>query len=315
MKTLQEHITEINNYETQDLENILLTHLYNHLLIDSYNIEYHPSEIIFESLGKFNKCGQVAEYIFSELYKTNDSITLDCRKFKVFFDYVSIALYKGHNQIYAEYNKQENRILYINIYLQTVDYSIYDNLIILILHEMMHAYEDKQRIKTGKPSIFNLLDDKYSGSLKLLKTNNEISNTIGKLNYFLNDQEQNAYFGTLYTTVENIIKTKNISLDNIDYTNIIKNIKQENIWKIYFDLCKFIIKLNNNELNEKNINQIQEIYKYIFKSNQTLSSIKKELNNKWDKFYKKFNELVPKIICEIIVNNSSKKRKHIDCIK
>jgi len=300
-----------NYLQDNSLEETLLNHIKNHLIVEMYSYDFMP---FFEALGNFNNCGRVAEYVLSQILKTTENtLTIDCRKFKVFFDSIVLNI-KTDLSYHMEYDSLENRVLTINIYLKKeISVSDHDTILSLLLHEMMHGYEDKRRTKHGKPSIYDILDDSYGVSLQLARSYIQIKHAIGLFNYFMNDQEKNAYFGTLENTIENIIKRNNYTLDNYNYDNILDEIKNDKsgCWSMYFDLCKFILKLNNDELTENETNELVSTYNYSYKENMDFNQIKKKVNSKWDKFYKKFNQLVQKIICKVL-SEQPHKRKFVD---
>ena len=122
-------------------------------------------------------------------------------------------------------------------------------------------------------------------------SDNNISN-ISKCIYFFNDAEINAYFSSLKSTIEKIIKDNKIDRNNIDFKFIVNEIAKTDIWKQYFELSIFIENLKDNEWK----NLIQNIYD----KNKTINQIYTELNKKCKKFKNKFDSFVPKIICELI---------------
>lgn len=304
MQTIKEYINE------NELYNILKNHLIYHINIEQ-QIE-NPFSIFNESLGTFNNCGKIAQEVFDKLYENYTKVLcINVKKYKVYFDELKINCNKS-TTLYGTYIGQENRIVTIEMYIpEKLTYEDFDEFIFLLIHELMHGYEDKRRIKHDKPSIFNLLDDTYNKSFKLLTANNEITRNISKLKYFLNDQEVNAYFGTLDEIIKRLIEKNNITKDNIKYDKLIDDIKQQYIFKEYFNLCKFIIQINNDNIDNKDKNKILDIYNNYYKENITYNKFVKNINTKWNKFYSKFNQLVPKIICKYIVNTP----KTLDIIK
>ena len=305
MKTLKEYINDKNTNEY--LWNILKEHLLFHIDVQMNII--NPLAFLNESLGVFNNCGKVAEFIFNDLYNNDfrHNIHLNVKKYKTYFDYINIVC-KESNMLFASYIGQENRIIDIELYIpKKLTYEHYDDLMFLIIHELMHGYEDKRRIKHGKPGIFNLLDETYKKSFTLFKSLNRIESYIGKCNYLLNDQEMNAYFGTLNNVIEKIILANNITLDNINYDKLINKIKNTQIFKIYFYICYFIITLNDDNISDIDKKTIVDIYNNYFGFNIiSYNDIVNKLNRKMNKFYNKFNQLVPKIICKCIVKPTKK---------
>lgn len=288
------------------LKNILIDHLEYHIEVQTNII--NPLSYLNESLGTFNSCGKIAEYAFHKLYEDGikDELDIDVRKYKSYFDTIHLSCMQSQN-MHASYIGQHNRIVNIELSVpEKVTYAHYDDLLFLLIHELMHGYEDKRRIIHGKPSIFNLIDEKYVKSVRIFKSIDELTRNIGRLNYLFNDQEQNAYFGTLDHIIKGIIDKTNSNKTNIKYNEIVDEIKNSYIFKIYFELGKFIIDINNDRLNDSNKEQILDIYQNYYNENTTYNKLVKTLNNKWNRFFSEFNQLTPKIICKYIVKPSKK---------
>lgn len=300
MKTIKEHITK-----DSILEQVLLNHLLYHVDIQANIV--NPLSYLNESLGTFNSCGKIAEHIFNELYENEfqDELNIDVTKYKSYMDKVHIKCIKS-SELYASYIGQNNRIVNIELSVpEKITYTYYDDLMFLLIHELMHGYEDKRRIIHGKPSIFNLLDDKYIKSIRIFKSINKLTRNIGRFNYLFNKQEQNAYFGTL-DIIKTIVEKTNSTQNNIEYNDIIKEIKNSHTFKIYFELGEFIVNINNDNLTDSDKKQILDLYKNYYKEDITYNKLVKKLNNEWNRFYSKFNQLTPKIICKYIIKPTKK---------
>lgn len=301
MKSIKDYIIEDNV-----LEQVLLNHLLYHIDVQ-VNI-VNPLSYLNESLGTFNSCGKIAEHIFNELYENEfqDELNIDVTKYKSYMDKVHIKCTKS-SELYASYIGQHNRIINVELSVpEKITYTYYDDLMFLLIHELMHGYEDKRRIIYGKPSIFNLLDDKYIKSIRIFKSINKLTRNIGRFNYLFNKQEQNAYFGTLDNIIKTIVEKTNSTQNNIEYNDIIKEIKNSHTFKIYFELGEFIVNINNDDLTDSDKKQILDLYKNYYKEDITYNKLVKKLNNKWNCFYSKFNQLTPKIICKYIIKPTKK---------
>lgn len=301
-------MNSIKDYITKDtiLEKALLSHLLYHIDVQANIV--NPLSYLNESLGTFNSCGKIVEHIFYELYKNgfHDEFTIDVTKYKSYIDKVYIK-YEKSSELYALYTGQHNRIINIELSApEKITYAHYDDLMFLLIHELMHGYEDKRRTIHGKPSIFNLLDDKYIKSIRLFKSINELTRNVGQFNYLFNNQEQNAYFGTLDNIIKTIVEKTNSTQNNIEYNEIIDKIKDSHTFKIYFELGEFIVNINNDNLTDSDKEQILDLYKNYYKEDITYDKLVKKLNNKWNHFYSKFNQLTPKIICKYIVKPTKK---------
>lgn len=302
MKTIKDYIM----HEDVILKRLLIDHLEYHIKVQTNII--NPLSYLNESLGTFNSCGKIAEHIFHELYENGikNELYIDVRKYKSYFDTIHLVCTESQN-MHASYTGQYNRIVNVELSIpEKITFAYYDDLMFLLIHELMHGYEDKRRIMNGKPSIFNLIDEKYVKSVRIFKSIDELTRNIGRLNYLFNDQEQNAYFGTLDNIIKRIIDNTDSNKTNIKYNEIIDEIKDSHIFKIYFELGKFIININSDKLSESNKEQILDIYQNYYNENITYNRLVKTLNNKWNRFFSKFNQLTPKIICKYIVKPTKK---------
>lgn len=305
MKRLEEYISNFN------FENYLSEELAFHISVD-LKIKYPIfstrlyESLLFESLGRFNNCGEVAEYAAKEIRKNQKKEIIDCSNFSVFFKKLNITKIIFENDFYGAYTgkgKDSSINIELSIPKEIGDDPIeYEERIMYILvHEFLHAYEDDQRIKNGKPSIFNYFDEEYIKSYSKIKSIFDLNRMTARCKYFLNDQERNAYFGELYPMIEKIIKDKKINKENIKYDELVDEIKNTDLWKIYFEIGDFIIKVKNDTFSENDKKDIIEMYSHIVGKKSNYKEIVKDFTNKWNKFYSKFNQLVPKIICDIIL--------------
>ena len=303
MKNLNDYIIELN------YENYLLERLCTHCSLEykwthSLDPRFTFYNSIYESLGKFDNAGKVVKHICDVLKNNYESQIIDCKEDNVFFDFVDINIKEGLDS--AEYYEYKNNTLYIALYC-SIKVLFIDNIDAyakLILHELLHGYEDYNRIKTGKPTLLNIDDPSYYISTRYLNSFNEIKNVLSRCKYFLNAQERNAYFSGLEDDIIKLIKTNNYYLDKFDYNKFKSDLKKTNMWEVYYQLSVFINNMNNLDNDKKQ--RITDIYNQIFKDNKTFNNIYKEFKVKWRKFDSKFNQLVPKILCNNMSIKESK---------
>jgi hypothetical protein len=301
MKTLKEHIfkntTSYNNYENYLLEKLCCHCSLEFKFINGKGLDprFNYYNSIYESLGKFDNAGKVIEHICNELKNNFKTQQIDCRNDNVFFNYINIEINNEHN-VNMSYIKYKDNIIFIELYSLNINEFIenIDEYEKLFLHELLHGYEDYNRITSGKDSIFNLIGNEYDNAFKNLNNSNDLKMYLSRCKYFLNPQERNAYFTSLETSIKKLLKSGNYYLDKFDFNKFKKDLKHTDIWTIYFDLFIFIEKL-------KTLNQYKDIikrtYNQLFEDNKSFKDIYKELQNKWRKFNSKFNQLVPKILC------------------
>lgn len=65
----------------------------------------------------------------------------------------------------------------------------------------------------------------------------------------------------------------------------------------------FILKLKNSKFSNEQKKYVENLWEQLYSEKKTFNQINKELYNNWEKFEKKFEQLVPKIICKYIDTN------------
>lgn len=296
MKSINEYIIE------NELEEDILNRLYFHTCVE-FKLDHNLYPYVVESLGKFDNAGKVVKHIIDTLKDNFESQVIDCTNDNVYFKYINIKLNTNKNG-YGGYLELKNNTLYLEID-ATKEYfnENIDKYIKIIIHELLHGYEDYNRIKNTGQGIFAYYNDKYKNSFNNLNSLNELKQQISRCNYFLNDQERNAYLSQLETDIELLFKNEHIAIEDFNYTKFRDKLKNTDIWKEYFKLSIFILKLKNSEWSNEQKKYIENIWEQLYNENKRFNLITKELYNNWQKFEKKFEQLVPKIICKYIETN------------
>ena len=167
----------------------------------------------------------------------------------------------------------------------------------------MHGYEDYNRLKNTGQGIFAYYNDKYKNSFFNLNSQNDIIMWLSRCNYLLNNQERNAYLSQLETDIESLFKNEHITIEDFNYTQFKDKLKNTSIWQEYFKLSIFILKLKNSNFSDEQKKYVENTWERVYKEKKTFNQITKELYNNWEKFEKKFEQLVPKIVCRYIETN------------
>ena len=305
MKVLSYHII------TESFSDLLLDDVYNHIAIDLYNdygYTLYDNAHVFERLGSFDNSGKIVMYIFENMIEqlnngTDNNIAIDCSQLNTFFNDIVITIYKKQT-IEGEFYKRNDSMIFINLVIPEKLNPAKDwkPIMKILLHELLHAYEDYNR----KDSIFNYFNAEYAKSFSFMKTSFiETNKKLFEFGYFYNNQERNAYFSNIYNDVKDVLTKLNmLKIENFDYKKFLIELKNTDIWKTYFDIMNFIVNIDNLSDTEKN--RIIQTFSFIKEKKLTFNQIKKELNNKLNKFYSKFNQLVPKCICDIIQVDNKK---------
>ena len=296
MKPLNEYIIE------NELEENIFKRLYFHTCIE-FKLDHNLYPYIVESLGKFDNAGKVVKHIIDTLKGNFESQVIDCTNDNVYFKYIDIKLNTNENG-YGSYLKFKNDTVYLELGAKK-EYFIehIDNYTKTIIHELLHGYEDYNRLKNTGQGIFAYYNDKYKNSFFNLNSQNDIIMWLSRCNYLLNNQERNAYLSQLKTDIESLFKNEHITIEDFNYTQFKDKLKNTSIWKEYFKLSIFILKLKNSQFSNEQKKYVENIWELIYKEKKTFNQINKKLYNNWEKFEKKFEQLVPKIICRYIDTN------------
>ena len=296
MKSLNEYVIENN------LEENILNRLYFHTCVE-FKLTHNLYPYIIESLGKFDNAGKVVKHILDTLKTNFESQVIDCTNDNVYFKYINIKLNTNENG-YGSYLEFKNDTVYLELGAKK-EYFIehIDNYAKIIIHELLHGYEDYNRIKNTGQGIFAYYNDKYRNSFFNLNSENDIIMWLSRCNYLLNSQERNAYLSQLESDIESLFKNEHITIEDFNYTQFKDKLKNTSIWQEYFKLSIFILKLKNSNFSNEQKKYVENTWERVYKEKKTFNQITKELYNNWEKFEKKFEQLVPKIVCSYIETN------------
>lgn len=297
MKSINEYMIENEIYED------ILQRLYFHTCIE-FKLDYNLYPYIIENYGKFDNAGLVVKHIIDELQNNFESQKINCQDDNVYFKYIDIRINNQQNGI-ATYIKYQDNTVFIELFCKSLNdfkFNI-DRYIKTLIHELLHGYEDYNRIKNTGQGIFAYYNDKYKNSFNNINSQNDIKMWLSRCNYFLNSQERNAYLSQLESDIEKIFKDDHIKIEDFDYTKFKNKLKETDIWKEYFKLSVFILKLKNSKWNNEQKQYVEFIWDNLYSEKKSFNQIVKELYSNWEKFEKKFEQLVPKIICKYIEIN------------
>lgn len=199
MKSLNEYVLE------SKLEENILNRLYFHTCVE-FKLNNNLYPYVVESLGKFDNAGKVVKHIIDTLKGNFESQTIDCTDDNVYFKYINITLNTDANG-YGSYLKFRDNTLYVELGAKkeyfTENIDMYTK---LLIHELLHGYEDYNRIKRTGKGIFAYYNDKYKNPFANLNSLIDVRMWLSRCNYFLNDKERNAYLSQLETDIESLFK-------------------------------------------------------------------------------------------------------------
>lgn len=274
------------------------------LIISECNIEtYKNSPVlkygILESLGIFSGCKEITEYLFNKLKENigKQELSIDITHLKAenkFFNFCFLHIkyddkyengeagyyssdgHDDYNEVRYDTINEKFKFIEINLIFSKEHIG---NIYSLIMHELVHAYDDYIHIKkSGFGASLYERDKRAKYQLVRVKNENDdiIIQVFKDFMYLLNKSEQNAYIGQLNSEVKGTYKNIKDIINDLKNTSIFFNYKQ--------------IKLNFNAIikNKKYLNQFCEVYRQTYETKKSNESIIKELNNKYNKCWKKF---------------------------
>ena len=274
------------------------------LIISECNIEtYKNSPVlkygILESLGIFRGCKEITEYLFNKLKENigKQELSIDITHLKAenkFFNFCFLHIkyddkyengeagyyssdgHDDYNEVRYDTINEKFKFIEINLIFSKEHI---DNIYSLIMHELVHAYDDYIHIKKSE-FVASLYERDKRAKYQLVRVKNKNDDIIIQVfkdfMYLLNKSEQNAYIGQLNSEVKGTYKNIKDIINDLKNTSIFFNYKQ--------------IKLNFNAIikNKKYLNQFCEVYRQTYETKKSNESIIKELNNKYNKCWKKF---------------------------
>lgn len=309
-----------------ELNNYIKNYSYNFDYIDSLiitecNIErYKNSPILIygnllESLGIFNGCKEVTKHIFDYLKEhlgdDNMIISIPDNIQNKFFDkcylhikydkkyengsgeYISSDGNDDYNEIRYDFNTKKFDFIEINLFF---DKTNVDNIYSIIMHELIHAYDDYIYIKKSgfDYSLFNRANKQNANIISNHEENEDLIKYCCKdIIYHLFKDEQIAYIGQL-----------NGELKNKKYKNIKDAIKDISETSIYFNYKTIYANYHNIIKSKKYKEQFCDVYRELNNNKKSNESIIKELNNKFSKFWTKFINHIYHIAEDHIIKES-----------
>lgn len=295
MRTIQECIIDekLENYLLDDLRLLITTQaraFSNNInpVFESYKL---PSLFICE--GFFDNYDLILKEIFKQIRKipkdfnTNKILTIKINSVQDYPKTIYIKLiednYNEHSSATLDDSTKSGNV-YINLNLTKNFRWEFQSLEVLILHELLHGYENFIRLSNGKSNIFDDLTKEYENARISIKDNNWLIKHISILAYFFNDHELFAYIKTLKLKITQILDKIKPSYKDLKYEKILNELKNEYVWKQYFNFGKFVAFIDNISDEDLEI-----AYEHIYDDNKSANDIRKIAKKKWKEFNSQFN--------------------------
>lgn len=290
MKTLESYITES---------------LYNHL-----NIEYG----VFENAGLYDGIEDLCKFLTNKIKSRQDkefvlTYNIDDRELSklknVFFDnivldcersnkYTNEAEYVTNKMV--DFDKNTNRLksIYINVYLSQKHDS--REVYLILLHELTHAWDNYNHIKRYNQSLNDdkKYVDRYNSIIKSLDNNT----LIGKILYFINPGEVNAWMASFAGYLYDNVKDNTID----DPHKALEIIKGSDLYKNYVNIGIWVDAIYNKSKNitPQFMHDLCEEYNRIYGTNFTEDKVRKQLYNQYHKVRNKIESNIGKICTKYI---------------
>ena len=303
MKTIREWIADerLENYLLDDLRLLLTIQARSwsnnvNPIFESYSF---PSIFICENF--FDNYELILKEIFKHIRKipkefsTNKILTINIKSVQ---DYPKIIYIKLINDIYNDASSAtlEDSTSRGNVYIKlnlAKDFRWqFQSLEVLILHELLHGYENFLRLSKGESSIFNDLTKEYENArIGINDMNNWLAKHISIMGYFFNEHELFAYINTLRLKITQILNAVKPSYKDLKYEKILNELKKEYVWKQYFNFGKFAAFVDN--ISDEDL---EKAYERIYDDNKSADDIRKTIDTKWKEFNSQFNAEFLKVL-------------------
>lgn len=293
-----------------------MDNLFTHIFIEFYYrkgnkfLNEHNSKLSFkelnESYGVFNGCDLLAKQIYNAIKETNLNgvngriVTLNLKGNKwiqtieimIYNDETSNvgASYNGSSKIYlcGLNNQPKFSPLKMNVNLK------HKNIIISLMHELTHAYEDYNRRTNKNKSLSDkVLDNGYYLNNSVGNYDNE-KKYISYILYYLTDFEVNAHLSQLKGELQNCDKYFVNIQQIVDFLRKTDVYKRYSLIKTYID---FFSNISDEESQSIVLSWVSDLSNLKFR---TYKNFVNYINKKYDKIERHMNRFIPKIAYEYL---------------
>lgn len=291
-----------------------MDNLSTHIFIEFYYrngkfLNEHNSKLTFrklnESYGVFDGCYELAKEIYNNIkemsLKSGESrvLNLHIKNCKWIETFEIMVYYNENSNTGAAYNTSSQIVKSVNNTRKYLPLKISvnlasNNIVINLMHELTHAYEDYNRKINDKPSITDkALENGYYFNKSVGNYENE-KKYISYILYYLNDFEINAHLSQLKGELQNC------GVYFISIEQIIDFLKRTDVYKRY-DRIKEYIDFFSNISDEKSqsivLSWVSDLSNLKFR---TYRNFVNYINKKYNKIERHMNRFIPKIAYEYL---------------
>lgn len=279
-------------------------------------LEIKDKDLVYEKYGEYDGCNELALYIEKKIKENNNkSFTIKYSEVKdipnICFNVLKIKIINNDNfYTYAAYNvdNEKNKdildektnklnecIIKINLG-KEIPYSLHS----IIEHELTHLYNDwllQVKAITTFYKIFN--NDKYLKSKEFNKLGQSLNLRQFKLSlYLLNEYEKNGFIAQLMSQIQDLKSEYKEYNNQVKVKDILKDIKQLDIYKAYMNIGDYIYRYKNDYFSEIDKKEICNEYNKTNHTKLSINQIFKKLELQFIKTKNKIESLIPKKISE-----------------
>lgn len=220
----------------------------------------------------------------------------------IFFDTLTIEITDSGNTGYiakkSKYNEKGHFFNLVYIQINRNECNSYDEILRILMHEMLHAYNHYQSFeKKSKNNLIDLIQSgtSYNKTLQGITTGLTPDNICKRIINNIRKLEQNAYINELTTELD----SKHFDLskyhNTVDaYKDAVKIFKSSDVWTQYSVFYKYVSdilpKLSDNYKQE-----FVSTYNDISDTNYTFEKMQKRIIAQLNKIFKKMETVIPKI--------------------
>ena len=291
-----------------------MDNLFRHIFIEFYYrngkfLNEHNSKLTFrklnESYGVFDGCYELAKQIYNNIKKMNLKngegrvLNLHIKNCKWIETFEIMVYYDENSNTGATYNSSSQIVKSVNNTRKYLPLKLSvnlasNNIVINLMHELTHAYEDYNRQINDKPSITD----------KALENGYYLNNSVGNYDYdkkyisyilyYLTDFEVNAHLSQLKGELQNCDKYF------VNIQQIVDFLKKTDVYKRY-SVIKSYIDFFSNISDEKSqsiiLSWVSDLSTLKFR---TYKNFVNYINKKYNKIERHMNRLIPKIAYEYL---------------
>lgn len=299
METFKEYINKVNISDSLEL------HFYSEFVLnESFKESYFE---INEKYGSYIGQKELIIDLAKEIWNVIDNkepvdnfklYKEDLKDYSnIFFNELEIQLnnkYTAYTVNKSKYNAQDKIFDKVLIFINYSDVKDYEDLCSILMHELLHAYNNfKGYLSKSKLTLLDLTDKNSSYSQTIFNGKPTVENICKRILNNIRQWEQNAYIGELSIELE---KNK---FDLSEYHNIkdaykkaLEIFKNSDTWIQYSVLWNYLISLKYNKEKQE---IFAKTYNDINGTNLTFNRIYKKLDGLFDKILLKIETKIPKI--------------------